>query len=135
MSNDVDPDDRPVSSDLHPLVYTLIAALALWFVGSVWSFAGAGDTDYLLVVVSGFIFVAVALPFVLTRVGRRAQDPDDDAKRQPSFRDWASTEFDTWQDRLPGANASIEILLPIAAIAFGMTAFGIVLHFTAHGAV
>jgi hypothetical protein len=135
MSNDVDPDDRPVSSDLHPLVYMLIAALALWFVVSVWSFAGAGDTDYLLVVVSGFIFVAVALPFVLWRVGRRAQDPDDDAKRQPSFRDWASTEFDTWQDRLPGANASIEILLPIAAIAFGMTAFGIVLHFTAHGAV
>jgi hypothetical protein len=135
MSNDVDPDDRPVSSDLHPLVYMLIAALALWFVVSVWSFAGAGDTDYLLVVVSGFIFVAVALPFVLWRVGRRAQDLDDDAKRQPSFRDWASTEFDTWQDRLPGANASIEILLPIAAIAFGMTAFGIVLHFTAHGAV
>jgi hypothetical protein len=42
-------------------------------------------------------------------------------------------DFVTWQDRLKGANAAIEILLPLAAVAFGMTALGIALHFAAHG--
>jgi hypothetical protein len=32
-------------------------------------------------------------------------------------------------------NAAVQILLPLAAVAFGMTAFGIVLYFTAHSAV
>ena len=43
----------------------------------------------------------------------------------------ASGEFDTWQGRRKAAGAAVEILLPIAAVAFGITAFGIVLHFTA----
>lgn len=37
--------------------------LAGWLVASVWIFSGVGSTDYLLAVVSGFIFIAVALPF------------------------------------------------------------------------
>jgi hypothetical protein len=43
-------------------------------------------------------------------------------------------DFDTWQDRVRGRNAAVEVLLPMAAIAIGMTAFGIVLHFTEVGA-
>jgi hypothetical protein len=31
-----------------------------------------------------------------------------------------------------GRNAAVEIILPIAAVAFGMSLFGIILHFTAH---
>ena len=124
---------RPITSRLHPRVYAMVIGLALWFVLSVWSFfTGAGVTDYLLFIVSGFIFVAVALPLVLSRVGRTDGAAEIDGKL-PSFHDWASWDFDTWQDRLSGAQAAVQILLPIAAVAFGMTAFGIALHIAEHG--
>jgi hypothetical protein len=132
MGSGDDRRDGPVSDRLHPLVYMAIVGLALWFVLSVWGFATDGYTDYLLAVVSCFIFIAVALPYALWRVWRKAQS--DGVDRTP-FHEWASGEFDTWQDRVTGANAAIQILLPLAAVAFGMTAFGIVLYFTAHSAV
>jgi hypothetical protein len=106
---------------LHPRVYALMIALAGWLVLSVWIFSGIGSTDYLLAIVSGFIFVAVALPFILSRQRRRSGD-----RETPSFRTWESLDFDTWTGRLRGSHAAAEILLPIAAVAFGMTAFGIV---------
>jgi hypothetical protein len=40
----------------------------------------------------------------------------------------------TWQDRLKGRNAAIEILLPLAAVAFGMSAFAIAYHIALGGA-
>lgn len=125
---------RPVTGRLHPRVYALMIALAAWFVLSVWGFAGAGVTDYLLFIVNGFIFIAVALPLILSRVGRtdNAAKGDDS---QPSFRDWASSDFETWQDRLSGAQAAAQILLPIAAVAFGMTTFAIALHIAGRGGV
>ena len=124
---------RPVTSRLHPRVYALVIGLALWFVLSVWSFfTGAGVTDYLLFIVSGFIFVAVALPLILSRVGRPDNATEIDGK-VPPFHDWAAWDFDIWQGRLSGAQATMQILLPIAAVAFGMTAFGIALHIAEHG--
>jgi hypothetical protein len=99
------------------------------------AFAGGEDTDYLLVVVSGFIFIAVGLPCILWRGGRSGDEPEAERRSAQSFRDWLLADFDTWQGRLPGANAAVEILLPIAAVAFGMTALGIVLHFASHSAL
>lgn len=90
---------------------------------SVWILSGGRATDYLLAIVSGFIFAAVTMQFILSHQ-RRTEDTD----KQPSFRTWRSWDFDTWTGRLSGAQASAEIPLPIAAVAFGMTAFGIVLH-------
>jgi len=113
--------EHETTSLLHPRVYALIMGLAGWLVLSVWIFSGVGSTDYLLAIVSGFIFIAVALPFILSRL----QHPGSEG---PSFRAWVSVDFDTWTGRLRGSHAAIEILLPIAAVAFGMTAFGIVLH-------
>ena|SRR5688572_22064289 len=136
MNKDVLPRDRPSQSSLHPYVYVAIAALALWFVLSAWSFGRDGYTDYLLAVVSGFILIFVTVPFMLSRVCRDDADkPSEDAtqNQQREFRRWAACDFDTWQYRLKCSNAAVEILLPIAAIAFGMTAFGIVLYFVATG--
>jgi hypothetical protein len=124
--------DQTGSDQLHPFVYLAIIGLALWFVLSVWGFASDGYTDYLLAVVSGFVVIAVAIPLVLSRIARKR--PNKPEERTKSLGDWAAGEFNTWQGRVKGTNAAIEILLPIAAVAFGMTAFGIVLHFTAHGA-
>ena len=132
MSKTVVRRNRRVSKHLHPLVYLAIVGLALWLALSVWGFAGDYYADYLLVVVSGFVFIAVAIPSILWWMVRKNQEPDPQPKDE-SFRDWASGEFDTWQDRVKGMNAAIEILLPIAAVAFGMTAFAIVMYFTAPG--
>jgi hypothetical protein len=96
-----------------------------------WGFAGDGYTDYLLVIVTGFVAFTVGLPLILSRVG---QPVGAGSNLHGSFRAWAAGDLDTWQDRLKGANAAIEILLPLAAVAFGMTLFGIVLHFAARGA-
>jgi hypothetical protein len=51
----------------------------------------------------------------------------------PSLRDWVTWDFETWQDRLSGAQAALHILLPIAAAAVGMTAFGILFQIAQHG--
>ena len=51
-----------------------------------------------------------------------------------SFRDWAVGEFDTLTGPVKGANATAEVLLPIAAVAVGMTVLGLVFHIIASGA-
>jgi len=56
-TSDIDNDTpRPVTSGLHPRVYTLLIVLAAWFALAVWSFAGDGVVDYLLFIVSGFVY-------------------------------------------------------------------------------
>jgi hypothetical protein len=130
--------DRPVLDHVHPLVYAAVIGLAFWFVVSaVVGFGSDGYADFLLVVVGTFIVIAVAIPCLLWLTWSRHQEPaatENDHGDRESFRDWASGDLDTWQDRLAGRYAAVEILLPIAAVAFGMTAFGIVLHFAAHAA-
>lgn len=120
-----------VTDRLHPGVYLALVALGLWFVVSAWAFGGDGYTDYLLVVASGLIFIAIAIPAALWRIWRH--HPHGDDAPQESFREWVSaSEFRTWQDRVKAKNAAIEILLPIAAVAFGMSIFAVIVHFTAH---
>jgi hypothetical protein len=127
--------NRPSTGTLHPLVYLALIALAVWFVLSAWAFGENSQTAYLLVVVTGLVSIAVAIPCVLWRMAyRRAErSADDDASTRP-FRDWAAQDFETWQDRVKGSNAAIEVLTPIAAVAFGMTGFAIVLHWSAQHA-
>lgn len=134
-TNRRDPADEPqrsATSALHPRVYAMLVGFALWFALAVWAFAGGGVTDYLLVIVSGFILVVVALQLILSRVGRGSGTLEADGA-QPSLHQWAAADFDAWQERLSGAQAAAQILLPIAAAAIGMTAFGIVFHFAERG--
>jgi hypothetical protein len=128
---------RPVTNVLHPRVYAALIGLALWFALSIWSFAGAGVTDYLLFIVSAFIFVAVALPLILSRVGRGHDAANEGvANDKPhSFHNWMRLNFETMDSQLSATHAAVQILLPIAAAAFGMTAFGIVFLIVEHGGV
>jgi hypothetical protein len=121
--------ERPVTNRAHPHIYTIVAGLSAWFVLAAWSFAGSGLVDYLLVIVSGFIFVAIALQLILFSVDRT--DPAaKDAGKEPSLRDWIRWDYDTWTGRLSGAQAAAQILLPIAAAAVGMTVIGIIFRVT-----
>jgi len=127
-----DAPGHPTASAVHPRVWAILIGLAAWFALAVWSFAGGGVTDYLLFIVSGFIFVVVALQLILSRV-RRADDAAEKACAPPPLRNWAAADFETWQGKLSGAQAAVQILLPIAAAAAGMTAFGIVFYIAEHG--
>jgi hypothetical protein len=123
LKHDAQP---PVTSVLHSRVDLLLVGFALWFALAVWGFAGGGLSNYLLVIVSGFIFVVVALQLILSRVGRTKGAAQND-HNQLSLRDWAAGEFDTCQGRLSGAQA--------APPALGMTAFGIVFLIAEHGGI
>ena len=132
VSHDQSQPQRPVTSRLHPRVYRIAAGFAAWLVLSVWLFASGGsEVNYLLFIVSGFIFMAVALPFILSLVTRdRTSTPELDSKQ--AYKDWARSQYDTWQGRLSGNAAAVQILLPIAAVSIGMTLFGIALHIARH---
>ena len=129
-------ESNRVRRSLHPTVYVAFVGLVLWLVLAVWGFGYDGQTDYLLAIVTGFLIIAVAIPATLALMAYSQGDSDEgkNPRDTASFRQWAAEDFDTWQDRVKGRNAAVEVLLPMAAIAIGMTAFAVVLHFTAVGA-
>ncbi|MDH6231528.1 uncharacterized membrane protein YhaH (DUF805 family) [Mesorhizobium soli] len=112
---------------LHPFVYAALVALAAFYVIAAWIGFGAGEnTDYLLSVMTGFFIMIVVLPTIAWhtwRAHRRRRAPDE---KIPSFSEWASEQFYTSRDHMSGSSAAIQVLLPIAAVAFGMVAFAIV---------
>ena len=122
------------SAVFHPGVFKAIVGLAVLFVAAAWGFAGGGITDMLLVVVSGFIFVSAGLVTLLWLTRRRhPRDDWGDRERRPdSFGDWARRDVDTSTGPVRGSTALIETLLPIAAVAVGMVAFALVVHFSGH---
>lgn len=127
-----------VSDQLHPLVHKAAAGLLIWFVVAAWLlFGGAGYIDLALAMVSMLVFMALAIPATLRRafvVAQRAE-PDDPAK-EPSetFGAWLQGRFATWTDQEEkSSTASMEVLLPLAAVAFGITALGIVFQVTRAG--
>jgi hypothetical protein len=130
-------ESQRVRRTLHSKIYVALVGLVLWLVLATWGFGYDGQTDYLLAIVTGFLTIAVAIPAALALMVHLEgnSDSNDSVKQDTvSFRQWAAQDFDTWQDRVKGSNAAVEVLLPMAAIAIGMTAFAVVLHFTAVGA-
>ena len=123
----------PISDSLHPLVNMAIIGLVLMFVSAVWMFF---DSDpygaWLDVVITGLFVIAIAIPALCWLTWRRNADTARD-EGHPSFRDWSVGEFDTSTGPVKGANATAEVLLPIAAVAVGMTVLGLVFHIIASG--
>jgi hypothetical protein len=121
--------NRSVSDELHPLVYKIMAGLAFWFALSAWIFFGAaGYTDLALAMVSLFMLISVAIPFLIWMAWRGSPVSGAEHKGTQTFRDWAAGEFETWQGRVSGREAAIEVLLPLVAVAVGLAIFGIALH-------
>jgi len=112
--------------DFHPTVYKIVAGLAVWFVLAAWIFSGGGTTDFMLVVVTGVFVVTLGIPAMLALTRRGRGDPHDVPRGQ--FGDWASREVHILTGPVKGIFAAIETMLPIAAVAIGMTLFGLVVH-------
>ena len=128
--------NRPVSIHLHPIVYWAIVLLVVWFVASAWTFFSAAEyMGLLLAVVTGFFFMVIAIPLAIWLVWRKDRNPDAMWGESISLRDWASGEFETWQGRRKATDAAVEIVMPVAAVAFGLMALGIVFYFAAASAV
>jgi hypothetical protein len=126
--------DSPISDSLHPLVNMAIISLVLVFVAAVWMFFDSDPYEaWLDVVVTGLFVIAIAIPALLWLTWRRNADDARD-ETHPSFRDWAVGDFDTLTGPVKGANATAEVLLPIAAVAVGMMVLGLVFHIIASGA-
>jgi hypothetical protein len=143
MSGLVRPPQK-VSDRLHPVVQRTAAGLLVWFVVAAWLlFGGAGYIDLALVMVSVLVFMALAIPWTLWRTGLAARRRDSDAARaaetiaEPpeTFAAWLQGRFATGTDEENSSTAAVEILLPLAAVAFGLTALGIVLQLTRAGFV
>jgi hypothetical protein len=133
--NDPDQLDTPASDQLPAIVYKAAAGSVVIFVLLAWLFFGEwAHMGLMLAVVSVLFLMALAIPFALWLAWRKQQDADSAQGEPAALREWAAGEFDTWQGRLKGANAAIEILLPIAATAVGMLAIGIVFYVVSAGA-
>jgi hypothetical protein len=124
--------NRPAWNSLHPRVYAAAVGLVLWFVVVIWLlFDSFADMELVLWVVTFFFLMVIAIPSAIWLTARRH---DSELPGKPmSLRDWASGDLDTAQGRRKASSAAIELLLPIAAGAFGMTALGLVFYVVAAG--
>lgn len=117
------------SDELHPLVYRSMVGLTIWLVVSAWALFSRGTYEGLtLSVITLFFLVLVGIPLILWLTWRHNTEPE--TRRTEPFGEWASHAFETWTGRLSGLEASMQILLPIAAVAIGMTIFGLVFMLT-----
>jgi hypothetical protein len=128
------PDFHPSDSSTDRLpsaVYAALVGFVAWMALAAWGFAGRDYAEVSLTVVTGFLLMAIAIPFILSRVWHANRDPAAPPEQKIGFSEWSAGRFETWQDRVRGRDAAIEIALPIAAAAVGMTAFAIVFHYAA----
>src|SRR5581483_409911 len=125
MSKELIAHNRPLFDQLHPRIYAAAAGLVLWFVLSAWLlFDRGGYTGLSLTFVTVLLFIAVGLPWVLSRAWRQFQSPEQHTQ-EASFHDWKSGDLTVWGARLRNSHAAIDMLLPLMAVAFGLTAIGI----------
>jgi hypothetical protein len=115
------------TNELHPLVYRAMIGLTIWLVLSVWALFSRGAYEGVtLSIITLFFVVLVGIPVILWLTWRRNTDLNDNVA---PYREWSSGSFETWTGGISGREASMQILLPIAAVAFGMTIFGLVFLF------
>jgi hypothetical protein len=127
MSRELVAHNRPVFDDLHPRIYAAAAGLVAWFAISAWLlFDRGGDIALSLAFVTVLLLVAVGLPYVLSLAWRKSHAPSEREPQQTSFHDWKSGDLRVWGARLRSTDAAIDALLPLMAVAFGLTAIGIV---------
>lgn len=134
MSRELVAHNKPVFDQLHPAVYGAAVGLVAWFALAAWIlFDRQSDIELPLGMVSVLFLVAVLVPWALSLVWKRHVMPHQHPTKT-SFRDWQAGDFAVWGSKLHGTHAAIDMLLPLAAVAFGLTAIGIVFLICANGA-
>lgn len=135
MTKEIVLHNRPVFDQIHPNIYGAAVGLVGWFALAAWIlFDRQSDIALPLGIVSVLLLVAVLLPWSLSLVWKRHAMPDQRHPGSTSFHDWRIGDFAVWDSKLHGTHAAIDMLLPFAAVAFGLTAIGIVFLICARGA-
>jgi hypothetical protein len=135
MSRELVAHNKPVFDQLHPRIYGAAIGLVVWYALAAWIlFDHQDDIGLPLAMVSVLLFVAVLIPLALALVWRRYHALDRPHSEATSFRDWSAGDFAVWGSRLRATDAAIDLLLPLAAVAFGLTAIGIVFLICAYAA-
>jgi hypothetical protein len=120
--------NRPLWDHVHPAIRRIALGLIVWTVGAVWVlFSHSYYGPLLYGVVTLLVGFFVLLPMVLLRMGRQGTE------HSPSFGDWMNGQFDTASGPIEAREAAIMILLIPMAVAFGMTALGVIEFLTAEG--
>jgi hypothetical protein len=116
-----------IHSGFHPLIYKAAIALVALFVIAAWvAFDRQSDIELPLAMLSVLLFVAVFLPYLLWRVWRTGQARPPTLKGNRGFWKWAEGSMEVGQGKLKSKDAAIDMLLPLASVAFGLVALGIV---------
>ncbi len=124
----VDPG-KPAFEQIHPRIYAIAVGLVAWFALAAWMLFDHGfgqqssEVSLSLTMMSVLFLVAVLLPWTLSRVHRMR---DEGQPADGALRDWGLRDFSVWGAKIKGSHAAIDVLLPLAAVAFGLTAIGIV---------
>ena len=122
-------DNRP-NDELHPLIYQSLIGLTIWLVLSVWGLFSRGAYEGLtLSVITLFFVILVGIPVLLWLTWRRNIDSKDQHIDTVPIGEWISRPFVTWTGSIDGREAAVQVLLPIAVVAFGMTIFGLAFLF------
>jgi hypothetical protein len=130
LNQDLHRHNRSVTDRLHRRVYQTAFGLTLWLVVASWLFFDAGPhADSYLIPITTLFLVIMAVPlsiwWVWSTVG-----PGVGREKSASLREWLSGDFDARRYRLRASEAAMQVLLPIVAAAIGITAIGLVAHFT-----
>ncbi|KRR30066.1 hypothetical protein [Bradyrhizobium retamae] len=135
MTKEIVLHNRPVFEQIHPSIYGAAVGLVAWFAAAAWIlFDRQDDIGLLLAIISVLLLVAVLLPWSLSLIWKRHAKPHQPHRDETSFHDWRIGDFAVWDSKIHGTQAAIDMLLPLAAVAFGLTAIGIVFLIIARAA-
>ncbi|WGD53681.1 hypothetical protein QA641_07190 [Bradyrhizobium sp. CB1650] len=127
MKQDLVVSNHPVFDELHPKIYAAAVGLVAWFALMAWVlFDRSSDVTLSLGFVTLLFVVAILLPWTLSLAWRRYRMPYEPHLGPTSLHDWQAGEFAVWGAKLHGSHAAIDVLLPLMAVSFGLTAIGIV---------
>ncbi len=118
---------QPVHEELHPAVYKALVDFTVWLVLSIWALFSGAYFGLTAAVITLFFVVLVGIPTLLWLSWRHnAEDENHDSE---TFNEWLVQSFKSATGTLSGREATMQILLPIAAVSLGMTIFGLVYYF------
>jgi hypothetical protein len=108
---------------VHPVVTKIAVGAAVWFLAITWlSFAGSGETNFLLVIV--VLFFALFITLFLLTVNYNRGDPRWPV-RETSFRRFLKSEIAVGDSKMRGRDVLIGIALIPVALAFAATLIGL----------
>jgi hypothetical protein len=125
MTRELVAHNRPTFDQLHSAIPKIAAGLVTWFVLMAWIFFDKQSVVGLPLAFITVLFLVVGLSFSgLFLVSYRHQPDYPSHPNEVPFRDWIMGNFSVWGSQQSAGQAATEILLPMAAAAFGMTAMG-----------